>query len=264
MKANTISSIVFIGAGNVACKLSEGFKDTGRKVLQVYSRTETSARSLASMLNADFTSDLNKIEKGADIYIISVSDGAVPEIVKNLKLGKGLVVHTSGILAMEMLENVSQNIGVFYPLQTLSKNRKIDFLSIPVCVEANKEENLALLEDLARSFTTDVRYIDSPQRKLIHLAAVFASNFANQMYSIAEEIIKESEIPFDILKPLILETAEKIMYLDPYEAQTGPARRNDKNVINQHLEMLKNTNYNECYQLLSEMIANKYKKGIAE
>jgi predicted short-subunit dehydrogenase-like oxidoreductase (DUF2520 family) len=264
MKTNTISSIVFIGAGNVAFKLSEGFKDTGRKVLQVYSRTETSARELASMVNAGFTSELNKIKNGADIYIISVSDIAVPEIVKNLNLGKSLVVHTSGILEMGILGNVSENTGVFYPLQTLSKNRKVDFLSIPVCVEANKEENLALLEDLARSFSTDVRNIDSSQRKLIHLAAVFASNFANQMYSIAEEIIKESEIPFDILKPLILETAEKIMIMDPNEAQTGPARRNDKNVINQHLEMLKNTNYNECYQILSDMIAKKYKKGIAE
>ncbi len=258
MKTNTISSIVFIGAGNVACKLSEGFKDTGRKVLQVYSRTESSARELASIVNAGFTSDFNKIDKGADIYIISVSDSEVPEIVKNLGLGKSLVVHTSGIHAIEILENVSENIGVFYPLQTLSKNRKVDFLSIPVCVEANKEENLALLEDLARSFTTDVRYVDSPKRKIIHLAAVFASNFTNQMYSIAEEIIKESEIPFDILKPLILETAKKIMDMGTYEAQTGPARRKDENVINQHLEMLKKSDYKEFYSMLSEMIAKKY------
>ena len=192
METNTISTIVFIGAGNVACKLADSFKNTGRKILQVYSRTEISARELAFEINAEYTTDLRKIEREADVYIISVTDTAVSEIVKNLKLEKCLVVHTSGFLSMDVLDNVSENIGVFYPLQTLSKNRKVDYLSIPVCIEANKENNLVLLEDLARSFTTDVRYIDSSKRKKIHLAAIFASNFTNQMYCIAEDIIKES------------------------------------------------------------------------
>ncbi|MGD0711959.1 MAG: DUF2520 domain-containing protein [Bacteroidales bacterium] len=264
MKTNSISTIVFIGSGNVAYKLAEAFKYTGRKIIQVYSRTEISAKGLASLVNAGYTTDLNNIEKGADVYIISVSDTAVPEIVKNLKLGKSLVVHTSGFLSMDILYHTSKNIGVFYPLQTLSKNRIVDFLSIPVCIEANNEDNLVMLEDLARSFSTDVRYVDSSQRKLIHLAAVFASNYTNQMYCIAEEILKDSGIPFDILKPLILETAEKIMNMDPYEAQTGPARRNDTEVINQHLKMLKNNDYKEFYKMLSEMIAKKYKKNGGE
>jgi len=260
MKTNSLSTIVFIGAGNVASQLASAFQNTGRKILQVYSRTESSAKELASKINADFTSDIKKLVKDADIYIISVSDSGISEVAKKLKLKDSFVVHTSGFLAMDILDKVSENIGVFYPLQTFSKNRKVDFLSIPVCVEANSEENLVMLEDLARSFTVDVRYVDSSQRKIIHLSAIFACNFTNHLYYVAEEILKNSGLPFDILKPLIRETAEKIMDVEPAEAQTGPARRNDLNVIKQHLEMLDNDEYRELYEKISKMIADKYIK----
>jgi predicted short-subunit dehydrogenase-like oxidoreductase (DUF2520 family) len=260
MKTNSISTIVFIGAGNVASQLASAFQNTGRKILQVYSRTENSAKELASKINCDFTSDTEDIIKNADVYIISVSDSAIAEVVAKLKLDKSLVVHTSGFHTMDILDNVSKNIGVFYPLQTFSKNRKIDFLNIPVCVEANSADNLTLLEDLARSFTADVRYIESAQRKIIHLSAIFACNFTNHMYSIAEEILKDAYIPFDILKPLICETAEKVMDIEPVEAQTGPARRNNLEVVQQHLKMLDNEEYRELYKRLSELITNKYIK----
>jgi predicted short-subunit dehydrogenase-like oxidoreductase (DUF2520 family) len=260
MSINSIHTIVFIGAGNVATHLAEAFQDTGRKILQVYSRTENSAKLLADKINAKFTTDLNQVIPDADLYIISVADSALPQLAKKIKTGKSIAVHTSGFYEMNVLENISENIGVFYPLQTFSKNRKIDFLTIPICIEANSEENLKLLEDLALSFSSNIHFVDSKQKKILHLAAVFTSNFTNHMYSIAEEILKNENIPFDILKPLIKETAEKAIEVNPSESQTGPARRNDNTVMEQHLKMLENNDYKELYEKLSEMIKKKYHK----
>jgi len=260
MSINSIHTIVFIGAGNVATHLAEAFQYTGGKILQVYSRTENSAKLLADKINAKYTTDLNRIIPDADLYLISVADSALQQVAKKIKTGKSLVVHTSGFYEMNMLENISENIGVFYPLQTFSKKRKIDFLTIPICIEANSEDNLKLLEDLALSFSSSVHFINSEQKKILHLAAVFASNFTNHMYSIAEEILKNENIPFDILKPLIKETAEKAIEVNPSESQTGPARRNDSTVIEQHLKMLENSDYKGLYEKLSEMIKKKYHK----
>ena len=258
MRINSIHTIVFIGAGNVATHLAEAFQNTGREIMQVYSRTENSAKILADKIGAKYTDDLNKIIPDADLYIISVADSALPLIVKNINLGESLVTHTSGFHEMNVLKNISKNIGVFYPLQTFSKNRKVDFISIPMCIEANSEENIKLLEDLALSFSSNIHFINSEQKKVLHLAAVFTSNFTNQMYSIAEEILNNEKISFDILKPLIKETAKKAIDINPYESQTGPARRNDIIVMAHHLKMLENKKYKELYEMMSEMVKAKY------
>jgi predicted short-subunit dehydrogenase-like oxidoreductase (DUF2520 family) len=258
MKKNSIDTIVLIGAGNVATHLAAAFKDTGRRILQVYSRSETSAKQLAGNIGVAWCCDLKNIIQDADLYIISVTDGAIENIAKEMKTNGCMVVHTSGFKPMAVIKDVSENYGVFYPLQTFSKNKSLDYLSIPVCIEANNDDNLKLLEDLARSFTTDVRLINSEQRKIIHLAAVFTSNFTNAMYDVAEEILLKGDIPFDILKPLIRETADKVMFLNPTEAQTGPARRMDTGTMHEHLSMLENDDYRELYQKISSLIQKKY------
>jgi len=258
MKKNSIDTIVLIGAGNVATHLAAAFKDTGRRIIQVYSRNEASAKQLAENIGVSWCCDLKDIIQDADLYIISVTDAAIENIVKELKTNGCMVVHTSGFKPMAFIKDVSENYGVFYPLQTFSKNKSLDYLSIPVCIEANNDDNLKLLEDLARSFTTDVRLINSEQRKIIHLAAVFTSNFTNAMYGVAEEILLKGDIPFNILKPLIRETADKVMLLNPTEAQTGPARRKDTETMHEHLSMLENDDYRELYEKISSLIQKKY------
>jgi predicted short-subunit dehydrogenase-like oxidoreductase (DUF2520 family) len=255
---NSIRTIVFVGAGNVATHLIEAFHNTGREILQVYSRSELSAKSLAERNGISFTCNPELLNKDADLYIISVTDSALPGIAAMLNLGSKLVVHTSGTHSIDIINSISENTGVFYPLQTFTHDRPVNFLTIPLCIEANNEENLKLLQDLALSFTTDVRYIDSGQRKKIHLAAVFANNFTNSLYGVAEEILKSCDLPFDILKPLIKETSEKVLSMNPRDAQTGPARRNDIEVMEQHLAMLDNEEYRELYVLISEMIKKKF------
>ena len=260
MDLNSIHSIVLIGAGNVATHLFEAFQNTGRTIIQVYSRSENSAKTLAEKHDISYTCNLEQLNKNADLYIISVTDSALPAIAEKLRTGNKLVVHTSGFHPMEAIEKVSENIGVFYPLQTFTCNRPVNFLTIPLCIEANNTTSIRLLEDLALSFTSDVRLINSEQRKKIHLAAVFACNFTNRLYQVAEEIINSCDVPFDILKPLIKETADKVMKISPHDAQTGPARRNDVAVMEQHLIMLDDGENKELYVKLSSMIRKKFEK----
>jgi len=255
-----LKNIVLIGAGNVATHLGMVLRDNGCSILQVYSRTEFSASKLAGILNANFTTSLKNINQEADLYIISVADDAVLQIAKNLNLKENLLVHTSGSLPMDVLEGVSENHGVLYPLQTFSKTRKIDFDTVPVCIEANNQINFDNLISLARQISRNVRKVNSAQRKQLHLAAVFACNFPNMMYFISEKIASHANLDFDMLRPLIMETAEKVMEIDPEKAQTGPAKREDQKIINQHLEMLNNLpEFKEIYKLISSEIQNSNK-----
>lgn len=250
-----IKNIVLIGAGNVATQLACAFDNAGFQISQVYSRTTESAEKLGGDLNTGFTTDLNAIVSDADLYIVSVSDDAVKPLANNLFLGDKLVVHTSGSISIDEIKQMSDNYGVFYPLQTFSKTRKADFKSIPICIEANFGESEKLLIELGRSISNDVRRIKTEERKRIHLAAVFACNFPNFMYTIAEEILKKNKLDFELLKPLIEETAAKVQTIDPYDAQTGPAKRGDETIMNQHLELLKEyPGFKEIYKLMSSEI----------
>ncbi|NPA69169.1 MAG: DUF2520 domain-containing protein, partial [Chlorobi bacterium] len=206
--------------------------------------TGKSAKKLAEKLNITFSVDISDIPASADLYVISVNDDSVFGLTENKilkeKIKNNLVVHTAGSIEMRVLKKISSNYGVFYPLQTFSKNKILDFKDIPVCIEANSGFNRDKLEKYASGINGDVRFINSEQRKYIHLAAVFANNFSNRMFGIAEEILKEKEIKFDILLPLIKETFEKIKHNPPSKVQTGPAVRNDEKVMEMHLELLKN------------------------
>ena len=247
--------VAIIGAGNLATRVSLELHNKGIEIAQVYSRTVTSALSLARMLGCNYVTKPEKITTDADIYLISVSDMIVADLLSKVNFNNKLVAHTAGSIPLDDLKKYSKNYGVFYPLQTFSKFRDVNFIRIPFCIEANNKENEKILMELASVISKDVRLINSEQRKQLHLAAVFASNFVNHMYSIAFELLEEKDIPFDIIRPLINETASKIKNMTPRAAQTGPAVRLDKNIMQEHLLLLnKHPKLKKLYSQLSENI----------
>jgi len=256
-----IQNIIFIGAGNVATHLSVALKKAGFTIGQVYSRSVDSAQKLANLLNVDFTTDLISVKSTADLYVISLSDDATAGIMEKLNIRNKFLVHTSGSLHMDILADSSENYGVFYPLQTFSKQRTTDFATVPLCLEANNDVNLEALKAIAHKISGDVRVVNSEQRKAIHLAAVFVCNFPNFMYSVAEQITGNAALDFDILKPLISETAAKVQQINPWQAQTGPAFRDDKKTMEEHLRMLEQfPDYAIIYELLSKAIQTNKQK----
>lgn len=247
-------NIVFIGAGNLATRLSLAMAEQGYNIIQIYSKKLENAEILGSMLSCEYTDDLSQIKDSADLYIFSVKDTALQECIRSVKPNNALWVHTAGSMPMSVFESHTGRYGVFYPLQTFSKNKKVCFSNIPFFIEANSDEDSRLLMDVASAISQDVRIVTSEQRKYIHLAAVFACNFTNHMYAISEKLLKEHELPFDILLPLIQETADKVMNIPPVIAQTGPAVRYDENVMDKQLSLLADNQLKEIYKLLSKSI----------
>lgn len=245
--------VVIIGSGNVAQHLIKVMQIAANvNLVQVFARNKKSINHLVK--DDKITSDYNAI-KEADVYIISVSDNAIAEVAENLPFKNRLVVHTSGTSELSVLDDKNRK-GVFYPLQTFSKFKEIDFSSIPICLEAENEEDFKTLQSLSQNISEKVFPISSEQRKSLHVAAVFVCNFVNHMYTIGNQICEEHNVPFEVLKPLIMETAQKISTLKPEDAQTGPALRNDTKTINKHLEFLQESNYQELYKLLTQSIQN--------
>lgn len=249
--------VSLIGSGNIAQHLLRAFAKTADvEIVQVLARTKT---KLLSLIEDEKIVTNYDAMLPTDVIIIAVSDNAIEKVSSQITLKNTLVVHTSGTIPMEALD--SQNIkGVFYPLQTFSKSKEVDFSEIPIAIEADNEESILLLEKVAQSISNHVQQIDSSQRKALHVAAVFVCNFVNHLYQIGNEICDENELSFDLLKPLIIETAQKIKTLSPSEAQTGPAKRNDTVTINAHLKFLKDDTQKEIYKLLTQSIIDHGKK----
>ena len=244
--------VVLLGGGNVASHLAKAFFDCPNiDLVQIYNRTLSTIVDKQSL--APLTDSLEHLVT-ADIYVIATSDIAIEGISKMTQHIDGLVVHTSGTTELNALSN--KRTGVFYPLQSFTKGAEIDFSKIPLCLETKNIEDYNLLETLAKSLSDKVYPMSSTQRKKLHIAAVFVNNFVNYMYRIGEDICKENEIPFEVLYPLIEETAKKIQYLSPKQAQTGPAARNDKKTVALHKQDL-DSSQKEIYQLLTEAILNK-------
>lgn len=245
--------VVIIGSGNVAQHLIKVMQIAANvNLVQVFARNKESVLHLIA--EDKITSDYNAI-KEADVYIISVSDNAIAEVAENLPFQNRLVVHTSGTSELSVLDTKNRK-GVFYPLQTFSKSKEIDFSSIPICLEAENGEDFKTLQSLSQNISEKIFAISSEQRKSLHVAAVFVCNFVNHMYTIGNQICEEHNVPFEVLQPLIMETAQKISTLKPEDAQTGPALRNDTKTINKHLEFLQNLDYQELYKLLTQSIQN--------
>jgi predicted short-subunit dehydrogenase-like oxidoreductase (DUF2520 family) len=250
-----IRSAVIIGTGNVAWHLGRALKAKNISILQIAGRTGNHAMKLAQNLEAEYTMDITKINVFADLYIIAVSDDAIADIAQRLCLENQLVVHTAGSIPMSVFHGKLKNYGVFYPLQTFTRSREIHFHEVPVCIEANNPDNLEKLFRLAGLISYKVLSLNSDKRATLHLAAVFACNFTNHMYSAAEQILKKNDMDFSMLHPLIIETAMKAASMKPLDAQTGPAVRNNRNLMDKHLKMLeKDPALREIYLLLSENI----------
>ncbi|WP_026899115.1 Rossmann-like and DUF2520 domain-containing protein [Daejeonella oryzae] len=254
--------IVLLGSGNVATHLGRSFKMAGQDIVQVYSRELENAYHLADSLAAEAVEKLEDITSTADLYIIAVKDDAIREVAAGLSLTDQLVIHTSGTTDMNILDGISDRIGVFYPLQTFSKSKAVDFRQIPIAIEGNTEEVTSTLKGIADRLSEKVIELNSLERRTLHIAAVFASNFSNHMYALASRLLKTQNLSFDVLRPLILETALKVQTNDPADMQTGPAVRKDYNTLEKQKELLlQDESTLELYEKISQSIINYDKQG---
>ena len=251
--------VVIVGSGNVATHLSLAIASLeGIEICQVYSPTEAHAEILAERLNCDFVTDPTQIRKDADVYLFALKDQALETVIRAVPANNGLWLHTSGSMPMQVFAGYTERYGVLYPLQTFSKSREISFQGIPLFIECHREEDKNCLEDLALRLSGKVCELSSEKRRSLHLAAVFACNFTNHIYALAEEILAKEGLSRDYLFPLIDETAAKVHELPAQEAQTGPAIRYDENIINKHLGMLADDpDVQTLYRLLSQSIHKK-------
>ena len=247
--------VVILGAGNVATHLINAFSNAQNvSIEQVYARRQKSLDKYTNKVAT--TTNLDDL-KTADIYIIAIADDAIAALSSLLpQKNKVLVVHTSGSVNINAIDERFRR-GVFYPLQTFTKDQSIDFDSIPICLEAQHKEDLVLLEKLASSISGDTYFIDSEQRRNLHIAAVFVNNFTNHMYYIGHQICSEHMLPFQILNPLIEETARKVSTTFPVQAQTGPAKRKDENTVARQLNQVPK-DYQEIYKTITKSIIKTY------
>lgn len=248
--------IVLIGAGNLATNLGKALHAAGHDMVQVFSRTMQSAETLASLLDAEPLTDMAQVRDDADVYIFSVKDSALEQLISQLCGGeKKVFLHTAGSMPMSVFRGKALHYGVLYPMQTFSKQREVDFSIIPCFIEANDEFALKQIEGLAGQISHRVFQLSSEDRKYLHLSAVFACNFANHCYAASQELLQQHGIPFDVMLPLIDETAAKVHGMTPKEAQTGPAVRYDENVIGKQIQLLENQPYfQKIYDCMSKSI----------
>ena len=252
--------MVLLGSGNLASQIGPALVDSKVKVVQVYSRRITNARKLAKRLGCPATNKLTFLVTDADLYLFAISDGAIQKTAEKLihhlpPKGNYIFAHTSGATPQLVFKGLVKNYGVFYPLQTFSKNRPADFSTIPFCIDGNKKTVKTKLTQLAKKLSPTVSLITDEQRADLHVAAVFVNNFTNALFGVGKEILDEKNIPFELLTPLILETAKKVQEDPPKKMQTGPARRGDQETIQRHLRLLNNNfTFQKIYQQLSELI----------
>ena len=248
--------IVLLGAGNLATSLGIALQQAGFNVLQVYSRTQVAAETLAARLGATAMHGLESLSADADVYLLALKDDALASVLPQVcRLNPHAVyAHTAGSVPMSVFEGLAKNYGVFYPLQTFSKQKPMDFASIPCLIEGGNEFSEDVLLQIARALSHDVRLTTSADRRVVHLAAVFGCNFVNLCYSLANETLRRRGLDFELLLPLIDETAAKVHRLSPKEAQTGPAVRMDKAVMERQMSLIDDAEERRLYELMSEMI----------
>lgn len=253
----------FVGSGNVATHLSQAFFKAGHTILSIYSRNEKTGRALAKKINANFCSAADSIDLESEIVILAVPDDEIKKVAEILSIvlqrGKTILCHTSGTTDIHVLSRVYRNSGILYPLQSFSIQKSVNIKNVPFCINGENDGITATLMQLAESISEHVVPMDDAARKVLHIAAVFANNFSNYMYVISESICKDAGLDFNILRPLIQMTTEKIMEHDPSTMQTGPAKRNDSKVIREHLEFLeKYPEFRKIYESISEAIVSKH------
>jgi predicted short-subunit dehydrogenase-like oxidoreductase (DUF2520 family) len=246
--------IVLIGTGNTATVLGRMLKAAGHHILQVYGRNKDSTNTLAKEIDSESTNKEGEINRKAELYIIAVSDAAIGEVLHKLQLSKKTLVHTAGAVSKNILQSSSDQYGVLYPLQTLKKEIKT-FPDVPLIIDASDEITFNRLFGLAETISSQVVRAGDEERLRLHLAAVFCNNFVNHLYVLSEKLCKEERLDFNLLVPLIRETASRIKHIVPSQAQTGPAKRNDFQTIEKHLDILnKYPELKQFYHLFTKSI----------
>ncbi len=256
--------VILLGAGNLATHLGKALLTAGHDILQVYSRTMESASVLATIAGGAPVVDISQVRTDADLYILAVKDSVLADLIPLLCKGKEtkVFIHTAGSVAMDVFLGMALHYGVLYPMQTFSKSREVDFSEIPCFIECNDDYAQQFIGEVAHSLSQRVYTLPSADRKYLHLAAVFACNFANHCYTISQDLLEKHGIPFDVMLPLIDETAAKVHQLSPTEAQTGPAVRYDENIIRTQATLLKdNPLLKDIYERMSMSI---YRAGNKE
>ena len=246
-----MKNIILVGSGNVATHLGIALQKGNYPIVQVYSRSIENAKKLAEKLNTNYTNDLTQL-KAADLIIVSVNDDAISKVLSQIK--NTSIVHTSGSIGMNIFNDHFSNYGVLYPLQTFNKEVNLNISEIPFCIEGNNLAFEKQLTTLAKQLSNNVVLMDSEQRKQVHIAAVFACNFSNQMFSIADDLLAEKNLDFKILLPLIKQTIAKLSTNKPKAVQTGPAKRNDNNIIQEHIKHINKQEVKDLYQEISNNI----------
>lgn len=261
MKSTFVS---IIGSGNLAWHLAPALDNTDFPVREIYSRNSSRADALVEKLyEAESKTSLNFSDSPSRIFIIATSDDAIQEVAQEIILpDNAILVHTSGSQPLSLLGYAAtNNIGVFYPLQTFSKDKKIDFQDVPFFIESENSETQKALMQMGKALSKKVFKINSQDRKALHVSAVFASNFTNHMLFIAQGIMKENKLSFDWLKPLIAEMINKSLSIGPENAQTGPAKRGDLEILDKHLEFLQHDeSVAEIYKVVSQHIVDTYQE----
>lgn len=256
-------TITLIGAGNVGHHLGKQFFKKGHVINQVYSRSLKNAKLVAKNSQASAIDDLQEINAHSDLYILAVKDDVIKEVAKQCAtksvLANKLFVHTSGAVSSTVLQPYFKHYGVFYPLQTFSKKKRISFKQLPICIDAKKKKDKRILIELGNTISKSVHEIKDQERATLHVAAVFVNNFTNHLFHIAEKICKQEQIDFSILQPLIEETVKKIKHQSPIVMQTGPAKRGDHKTIQKHLAYLDKTPaIKRVYQMMTDLIYATY------
>lgn len=250
--------ITFIGCGNVAWNLAHALDKYGHTIIQVIGRSEDNAKELARKFGAFHGTKYTDLYGDSDLIFISVNDDSYEQVLAGLSNIDAILIHTSGPQTIDILANSAQRYGVFYPLQSLNKAILKDFREVPLLVEGSSPSVEIALRDLADSISNYVKEVNSADRMRYHLAAVFANNFTNLMYSCSEQYLQKQGLDFNLLKPIIYETALRIKDESPQNLQTGPAMRKDVKIIEKHLEMIEDPRLKEVYQSLSNLIMTFY------
>lgn len=251
-------TVTIIGSGNVARQLGPALKACGYQIGEVYSRNPSKGKPLAKQLKAPYVNDLAAITDFGGLVIIAVKDDAIAEVIKKMPaLSKSLVMHTSGATDISVLKKKFKNCGVIWQVQTIKAKAKIDFRKVPLVIEASNSLAKKQLLKMARAISGKVYSLNSKQRRVLHLGAVWVNNFPNHLYYLSEMLLKKHHLPFELFGPLMLSTTESAMK-GPYEAQTGPAKRNDQKTLREHLKLLPDKNYRNLYKILSKSIIKLY------
>jgi len=252
--------VAIIGSGNLAWHLAPELENAGHRIVEVYSPNIRNAKALQRRLyNAEINQSLDFSSSNANIYIICVSDGAIEKVAQEIALPENaIILHTSGSQSISQLGySASQHLGVFYPLQTFTKNKRITFEDVPILIETENQFTSKILNRLAKSLSKKVVAVSSKDRMAIHVAAVFACNFTNQLFEVSDQILRQHDFNFQMLQPLIAETVNKSLELGPAEAQTGPAAREDMETLGNHMDFLEGSEYQEVYKLITDLIIKR-------